>query len=231
MGEIEGWQCILGIAVAIGLGYVANYPPHPMLPGVVFGFVVITIIMVPFLRAATTRRTMALIDLERMEAAYSMLRFRPGSVGSQFKIAEVLYLRGYGRIALPVARGALEKMPADLFREEHKTYSRWQRELGQVNEPETLSCPKCGVPNQLTDVFCRSCGEAYLLDYARGRWMPGNLAGRVISVWLAAALLVIGIPALANAQLPPVARTMLIVLMALGAVGLSVAALLKVFDR
>jgi hypothetical protein len=230
MGDTEAWLAFLCCGMAIGLGFLASKPPHPAIMWAVGGFVILSLPLYPSVRKMNLDRQNAQIDFERMEGAYETLRLRPGNTGAQFRIAEVLYMRGFGRVAIPVALHALSSMPQNLFAAEHRTVDGWRRSHAGTNEAQEVRCPLCGEVNTPREVFCVRCNGPYLLAYARGAWAPAGTM-RILAGWLAGACLTIGVPAVAASPLAAGSKTALIAAMAAAAVLLLFRALAKVFNR
>src|SRR5579862_5005552 len=101
-GEVDGIFGVLGIGVALVMGYFSFMPPVEVLRPFTAGAVVLTVIIFPILRNALNTRELVKIDVEAMEDAYEMLRLKPENHVIRFKLAKLLYGRGNLESALAV---------------------------------------------------------------------------------------------------------------------------------
>ncbi len=209
-GDVETGFGLLSIGVGITLGVLTVAPPVPSLSPLLFLLVVLTVIMFPFVRAQLTKHALAQIDIEEVESAYSQLQQRPDNLGAAMKLARVLHTRGMVGPAIAVAENALSGANPGLFREELRMVSVWKNHLRSSDPIQPLPCLRCGNENAPGTCFCASCGAPYLLDHAKGKWVGSGTATRLIASWLAAVLILAGIPMTA-AALPPLPSVLLIV--------------------
>lgn len=215
-GDIDPLFGLPGIAVAFILGYFSFMPPSEVLRPFTAVATILTVVIFPFLRRTLNERALLAIDVEAMENAYDMLRLKPENHMIRFKLAKLLYERGHIESGLAVGADALRSMPENLFTDEHRIYGRWKRQNPQANLSRTIPCIDCGHPNPPSAITCERCGQPYLLDMARGRWVGRQFAKKLIAAWIAGILALAGIP-LAS-LLPPAAAITVIVLIMAGAV-------------
>jgi hypothetical protein len=148
-----------------------------------------------------------------MERAYDMLREKPDNIGPKLRIAKTLYNRGAVGHAAAVAEESLKTMPKSLFEEEHRMMKSWQR--AAVSAPATeILCIVCGTLNKPGQIYCSRCGAPVLLHFAKGSWISGAMAKRVMAVWMAAVACIVGIPLAASSLSPRQSAGVIIVLLA-----------------
>ncbi|HWA83523.1 MAG TPA: zinc ribbon domain-containing protein [Fimbriimonadaceae bacterium] len=215
-GDIDPLFGVVGIAAAFVLGYFSFMPPTEVLRPFTAVATVLTVVIFPYLRRTLNERALLAIDVEAMENAYAMLREKPENYMARFKLARLLYERGHVESGLAVGAEALSGMPEKLFTEEHRMYGRWHRLNPQANLSKTIPCIDCGHPNPPSAILCQRCGQPYLLDMARGRWVGRQFAKKLIGAWVAGIIALAGIP-LAS-QLPPAAAIVAILLIMAGAI-------------
>jgi hypothetical protein len=183
------------------------------------------LIFYPSIRTNLTNRAMAKIDLEQLERLHEQVRMRSTNTGAKFKIAEMLYRRGFVGHALGLAEALSPDMPASLYPDENRLLRQW-RELnqGRVND-RPIACPRCGTYNLPGGISCEQCHADYLLLTAKGSWLGGYWGLKVIGAWMVAMVALIGIPTLASL---PVRREVIIIGV-LGLMGIGIYALLSTF--
>lgn len=230
-GEVEPLVGFPGIAAAIALGYFSFNPPVGEDPNGRYAMFVrslfaastlVTIAIFPFARRALNRRALVAIDMETMEDVCERLREKPDNDLLKFKLAKLLYERGQIEAALAVGRSALERLPDNLFPEEHRQYGRWSRLNKETPTDRPILCVECGEANPPSQVFCQKCGAAYLVDLARGRVVGRTYGRRLIAAWVTSILALFGI-ALAGSLPPGPAIVVVLGLMALAGMMLYVA--------
>ncbi|HVT12667.1 MAG TPA: zinc ribbon domain-containing protein [Fimbriimonadaceae bacterium] len=217
-GDIDPLFGVAGIAAAFVLGYFSFMPPTEALRPFTAVATVLTVVIFPYLRRTLNERALLAIDVEAMENAYEMLREKPENYMMRFKLARLLYERGHIESGLAIGAEALAGMPEKLFTEEHRMYGRWRRLNPQANLNKMIPCIDCGHPNPLSAILCQRCGQPYLLDMARGRWVGRQFAKKLIAAWIAGIIALAGLP-LAS-QLPPAAAIATIVLIMAAAITL-----------
>lgn len=230
-GEVEPLVGFPGIAAAVALGYFSFNPPVGADPNGSYAMLVrslfaastlVTIVIFPFARRALNRRALAAIDVEAMEDVCERLREKPENDLLRFKLAKLLYERGQIETALAVGRSALEKLPENLFTEEHRQFGRWRRLNNEAPTDRSIPCVECGWANPPSQVFCEKCGASYLVDLARGRIVGKTYGRRLIAAWVASILALFGI-ALAGSLPPGPAIIVVLGLMAVAGMMLYVA--------
>jgi hypothetical protein len=215
-GEVDALFGLVGITIAIMLGYFSFMPPTEALRPFTALAVIITVVVFPFLRQALNQRALVALDAEAMETAYEQLQRKPDNHLMRFKIGKLLYEAGHIPSGLAVAADALRNMPESVFNEEHRMYSRWRRLNSHVNVSQPTPCINCGHPNALTSIHCERCGHPYLIDMISGRWVGRDFAKKLIAGWIAGVFALAGIP-LAS-QLPPLAAIGAILTIMTGAI-------------
>jgi len=200
-GDIDAITGILGIGVAVGLGYEAINPPVPQLSGLTVVAVFVTVIMFPFVRSALDRRQLRGVDIEALERSYQALAVRPDNVIAKFKIAKVLFDLGVCGHALRIGESLVPEMPARFFSDELRTVRRWQAMKLEARFFSPVVCAECHTSNDPGLLFCRKCGAPFLLDFTKGKVVGTRLGKKLISTWISLVAVLIGIPA--AKALPP----------------------------
>jgi hypothetical protein len=211
VGDIDPLTGIVGIFVAIGLGYEAINPPVPEMAPLTVIAVLITVLMFPFARAAMDRRQLRGIDIEALERAYQALAVRPDNVISKFKIAKVLFDLGICGHALRIGETLVPDMPQRFFMEELRTVRKWQMMQIEARFFAPIGCAECQASNPPGNLFCQKCGAAFLLDFAKGRVVGKRLGKKLVATWIVLVSFLIGIPA--AKALPPAACVVTVVAM------------------
>ena len=142
-----------------------------------------------------------------------------------FRLAEVLWHRGFGGHAVGVAQSVMPKMDPHLFREEHQSVEQWKHQLGPNFFPKPVRCLQCGLMNQPGSHLCERCKAPYLLLSARTAWLGPSIGRRILGAWIIALVLVVGIPTTASMGLP----TPMVVLLVLAELALGLVVLLGSF--
>lgn len=209
-GDIETPTGLAGIVLGGLLGLLTVNPPIPGTGPLFFCMILATMLIYPVLRLAIQKREMVSIDIEQIESAYEALSQKPDNVGAKIKLSKGLFDRGMPGPAIAIMEGALLGMPRNLVSDELRTLSSWKLQASDPNHFRPLTCLSCSAVNQPSDIFCKRCRGAYLLERAKGAWMGSTLIKKVIGVWIVVVLLVGAIPATA-AGLPMAAAVPLIV--------------------
>jgi hypothetical protein len=215
-GEVDGIFGMIGIAIALALGYFSFMPPTEALRPFTALAVVGTVVIFPPLRHALNQRALVTLDVEAMERAYEQLQRKPDNYLMLFKIGKLLYEGGHIGPGLAVAAEALKGMPEKVFNEEHRMYARWRRLNSHVNINHPTACIDCGHSNPPTSIHCERCGHPYLIDVIRGRWVGRDFAKKLIGGWIAGVFALAGIP-LAS-MLPPIPAIGAIITIMIGAI-------------
>jgi len=219
IGDIDPMFGCGSIFVAFVLGALTVHPPDPRLSPVFFSGVVITVITFPAIQRSLQRREMARIDIEKIEDLYENLRFRPDNYSAVFRLSEILWHRGFHGHAVGLATSVLPKMDPELFREEHQAVDRWRHQLGANFFPKPVRCLQCGLMNQPGSHLCERCQAPYLLLSARTAWLGPSIGRRILGAWIVAIVILVGIPATSQMQLPiPVIILLVLAELALGLV-------------
>jgi hypothetical protein len=213
-GDIDPIFGVIGIFLAVGLGYVALSPPSPRFNLYTFGAVTGTLVLFPFMRHALNQRGLRAVDVEDVEKAYEILKARPDNHASRFKIARLIYELGLPGHAMRIAERCLEQSPKTFFEEERRMVQRWH----WVALPQTvfhaITCSECGYQNPPGDVFCERCRAPFLLNRLRRKIMPSALGKKLMGAWIAMVAALAGIPYLSEIG-GPLAIAGIIALMAL----------------
>ena len=194
MGEVDPLFGIPGILVGITLAYVAMAPPEPVYSPLALGGIVGMMIVFPIVKRHLDRRAMIQIEILQIESAYRVLALKPDHAPAKFKLAESLYARGLVGPAVGVGEAALAGMPKSLFPEENVTVGRWKEHAEDSDLQRQIPCLECGRPNEAAAIHCERCGSPFLSAYARGRWLGPSLALKLVASWVAATIMLVGLP-------------------------------------
>src|SRR5205823_4189125 len=83
------------------------------------------------------------------------------------------------------------------FRTEEHQVKRWMKEIAaDPTSGRPIACPHCGHLNDLTDIVCANCGEAYMLTLARGLDVRQRFIGKLLLAAAAIAGLIVGASAI-----------------------------------
>lgn len=226
MGEVDGAFAATSVILVLGLAAVATSPPEPYIAYVCAAGVIGLVVFFPIVRSTLNKRAMAKIDLEHLERLHEQIRFRPDNIGTKFRIAEMLYHRGYAAHAMGLAESLTPKMPPQLYANEYRLLEDWRRQWRGNPPMRVIACPKCGTYNPPGDLLCTRCGDEYLLKSAKGVWVTGGWAIKLVVAWLVAIVGIVGIPAVAKSKLPREAVLAVIIALLVGAAYLFVRAFL-----
>jgi hypothetical protein len=218
-GEVDVLIGFCGLALGVGIGALAFVSRNQEIAPYLLFASISMLLIVPLIRAFANKRELAQMDVEQIEKGYDQLDEKPDNVGAKFRIAKMLYQRGAVEQAVAIADKALEGLPKAIFEDEHRTVRTWKRTI--VNAKATqVTCLRCGASNKLGDLYCYRCQGPLMLFYARGSWVHPVIFRRVLIVWMAAMVSIVGIP-LAAANLPagkstPAVFVLLMITVALG---------------
>lgn len=213
-GEVETFFGILAIALGLMLGYLTSNPPVDSMAPLFFLMVVGTMVFFPFLRHAIHRRELAALDLERLEDAYRGLNQNSRNPLPAFRLAEILWDRGLPGHAIAIADRALTGQQVDVFRDEIQVIKRWKATPLKPDAYRSLACLRCRTLNPPGEFFCVKCGDDFLMDIARGAWLPRSVALKWLGGWILVVMLLAAVPA--AAQLLPPALAVPVIVGALG---------------
>ena len=194
-GEVDALGGIAGILIALVMGGMAWVSPEQA-PYLLIGALSI-VILFPIARALKDKRELAQIDLHQLERAYEQLSLKPDNVGAKIKIAKTLYDRGAHEHAAAVVEKAIKGLPKQIYEEEHRLVKQWRRGLVSNGSGE-LPCVVCNAKNKPGELFCYRCGAPFLLHYAKGHWVHPSVIRRLLVVWMAAMISIVGIPLTAS---------------------------------
>jgi hypothetical protein len=201
--EVDTIAGILGILLAVAVGFLAVNPPHPSLAPVFVVIAIVTVAVAPVTRAAMNRAALQSIEVEAIERAYEMLSTKPDNFGAKIRLARALWGKGIRAHAVAIADSALRNAPEEMFAEEHRMLKQWRAAENDDPGVQRIRCVDCGIPNTPGGMFCSRCGAPFLLDYAQGKWMKSGVIQRVTAGWIAAVAALVAIPSIAVA-FPPV---------------------------
>lgn len=216
MGDVEVGAGVFAILTGLGLGWVTIAPPEPYLSIVCFVGVMSMVIFYPVVRANLTKRAMVKIDLEHLERLHEQVRMNPNNVAAKFKIADMLFQRGFVSHGMALGENLAEKMPKDLYPEENRTLKNWREATRGRLSSRPLPCPKCGTYNPPGDFRCVSCGEEYLLELAQGNWLRGFWGMKLLAGWLVAMVATVGIPTVTSLNIPRGTMIAMVLVLMLG---------------
>jgi hypothetical protein len=212
-GEVEPLVGFAGIVISLSLGGLAIVPNTRHLAPFLLVAALGAMILIPMARAQHEKWEHAKIDLGRVERAYELLRRDRNNIEAKMRIAKVLYQRGYVPQAVTLAEKALDKAPRAVFEEEFRMLRQWQ--VHPIAQPvPSLVCIECGSKNKPGEVFCGKCRAPILLHYARGSWVAPNAFRRMLLIWVAGGLSIVGIPLAQSRMLPN--KSSLVVVLLLG---------------
>ncbi|HEY3779452.1 MAG TPA: zinc ribbon domain-containing protein [Fimbriimonadaceae bacterium] len=215
-GEIEPIVGIAGVIIALTLGGLAIVPNTRHLAPFLLASALGAMILIPMARAQHEKMELAKIDVGRVEKAYDLLRKDRNNVEAKMRIAKVLYKRGYTAQAITLASNALDKAPRALYEEELRMLRQWQ--VHPIAQPVPgLTCVECGAKNKAGEVFCGKCRAPILLHYARGSWVAPNAFRRMLMIWVAGGLSIVGIPLAQSRMLPNKSRVVVVLLLSCSA--------------
>lgn len=219
-GEVEALYGVPAALLIVVLGFFTTKPPEPWLSPVLFFAIICSGALYPVARLMLNRRAHARIDVELLENLYDTLYDKPGNVGAKFRMAEVLYNRGLIGQAVAIGEDLLTAMPKPMFDAEHRVVAGWKAVAKDPNLFRPLSCPACGMFNAPGTLWCRRCGDPYLIEVARGRWLKPVVFRRFLAAWVAAMIVIVAIPVTLRAPGFPVPLTvaLIVVEMAIGGV-------------
>jgi hypothetical protein len=192
-GEIDtvfGLVCVLALLTMGGLALVSkNQDVAPYLMGGAFS----AVLLFPIARSQKNSRDLAKLDLEKLEKAYEELKSNPRNLGARFQVAKILHSRGLADQAIVLAEEALKGAPRGVFEEELQTLKKWKRQ--PIAQPVPgITCLSCGQKNKAGSPFCKACGGPILLYYAKGQWINPYSLRKVMLIWLAILVPLVGVP-------------------------------------
>lgn len=210
-GDVDFPICLVGISVALALGYLTMNPPRPEFAPWIALATAAPVVCYPFLSAGMQKRALVQIDIEDVARAYDALGHRPTNPALKFRLAKALYNRGMVNAAVAIGQSCLKELPQRHYLDEYRMLAGW-RTHADKNPPATFACLQCGKPNEPGIVFCQGCGGRLFLPHAEGKWVGRATLQRVMVVWFGLMLLAFGIPA-ATMALQPLAALLVILLM------------------
>lgn len=217
--EIDLLSGIIGIWIAIGLGYICFKPPVPALSPLAFFAVIVTIVSYPAVRQTMNQRELREVDVDALKRAYENLAMRPMDTLAQFRIARLAYTLGMPGHALRIAEDVASRMPDRVFVEEHRIVRQWRKAINKPDYFRPIQCIECNLMNDPGAIHCRRCGAPFLLHRAQGKAIGKQQAKKIIACWAALMVILAGIP-MATALTPMLSIPVILVLM--GMAGLAV---------
>lgn len=209
--EIDVALGIVSLMLALVVGYFTVEPPAPWVSPLLFLVAVGTLMAVPAAQAGLRRRAVAALDLDRITEAYEAAEARPDNLSAVLQMARFLHVRGLPGHAIYLMDDALAKMPAALLQDEQRILHAWKLRPPAPEAFDPLPCLRCGQRNEAGRIHCERCGARFLLDHAERRWLPkGSATRRLLVAWIAAALVLVCIPATAALPLPAAAVVALV---------------------
>ncbi len=192
-GEVDvafGIICVIVLMTMGGLALVA--PNQKMAPYLLIAALSL-VVLFPMVRSHKEKLELAKIDLDQLEKAYDELKMNRLNVGARFRIAKLLHARGIVDQAIVLAEESLKNVPRGVFEEEAQALKKWKRH--PVPQPVPgVNCLMCGHKNKAGTTFCQNCNGPVLLYYAKGQWIHPNLLKRVLLIWMALIVPLLGIP-------------------------------------
>jgi len=192
--EVDFISGVAGLCVCIFLGLVALDPPMPWMSGIAFLSMLVTVILYPAVRAYMNHHQLNMVDVESVEEIYEGLAEKPDNATLRLRMARILYVKGMVGHAITLADEALQKMPRNLFADEHRMVQTWKRSATNPEYFRPLPCLNCSFPNQPGRLHCQRCGNAFFIDLVRGRWVSKGLGRKLLTAWGALLALALGIP-------------------------------------
>ncbi len=215
-GDIDAGFGFLGLCAGIALGALTVFSPNPALSPLLLAAAVSIVVLFPFVRSLVNRHALAQLDVEQVERSYEMLEQKPSNSAASLRLARVLYSRGIRGHAIRIAESAFQGMPSSFFQDEARMLQQWKLQTTEPNEFRDLPCARCGELNSAGTLFCTRCKAPFLLDYARGRWVEGSAAQKLIATWFLAVVLLVAIPFTASLLTPTVGVVLICIEVALG---------------
>ncbi|MBS1708855.1 MAG: hypothetical protein JSS65_09065 [Armatimonadetes bacterium] len=217
-GDIEVVYGVPALLVVLAMGFLTTRPPDPALSPFLFVGVLGTVVMYPVVRKSLEGRAHVKIDLELLSGAYATLESKPDTMGPRIRMAEIVAARGMYATAVKLMEPIVATMTPSIFSGELKSYASWQAMVWDANAYAPVACPACGVRNQPGELYCQRCQGQFVLDRARVAWLGAGISRRLLSAWMFGSLVVVGIPVVAQAGLPPLLTGLLVVAMMAGGI-------------
>ncbi|MCU0315565.1 MAG: zinc ribbon domain-containing protein [Fimbriimonadaceae bacterium] len=229
-GEIDAIVGVSSLFVAFGLAFITIQSRDPVVTPLTFFAVLCIMCCYPFVAMTMRNREMAKIDVEQIGRVYEQLAKDKENPVLLFRLAELLYARGYRGQAASIGnriRSQLE--PANLFRTELSLIQSWLLEAKSSEAFKACRCPACGTLNPVSEAFCRRCGEPHMLYVAQGMWAGKDVVGQVLAGLSVGLIGLVGFPYVLSLGLPIWAISLVVVFMALAIILLVGRAFFHVF--
>jgi len=194
MTEVDVLTGVFGIGLCLGLGYSIIQPPVPMLRPLSAAAIFLSGVMFPIIRAAFHRRELRDADVEGVLKGYEGLVFRPNNPTAQIRLAKHLYRLGVRGHAMALAEVALQNLPVQYFRDDHRMVEQWRTRPPRPEEFAPIPCAECQHPCPAGTAHCAACGSRFLLDRVRGRVLSSALGRRLLGAWISMVVALGGIP-------------------------------------
>ncbi|HWD40545.1 MAG TPA: zinc ribbon domain-containing protein [Fimbriimonas sp.] len=201
-GDVDPLTGVVGIFVALGLGYAAVSPPVPIVSPIACGIVFLTVLTYPAFQLFLHKHQTHSIDIEVIEKAYRGIGQHPANPLVKFKLAEAVYRVGLIGHAVAIGDAALANVPERIATEEHRVLKRWKSSGVPPNTLQPIPCVDCQTPCEPGWTHCRNCGGFFLLDRSKGKILPTGVVRKLTAIWVTAVVLIVGIPSLTALPTP-----------------------------
>jgi len=192
-GEVDAIFGVTAILVLLTIGGMAMVTTNQKIAPYLLAGACSAVILFPIARSQSDKRALIKLDLEKLEKAYEDLKINPRNIGARFRVAKILHSRGLVDQAIVLAEESLKGAPRGVFEEEMQTLKGWKRH--PIAQPVPgVTCLACGQKNKAGTAFCKGCGGPVLLYYAKGLWINPHSLRKVLLIWLAIMLPLVGMP-------------------------------------
>lgn len=222
LDEISVIVAFLGVCLAVLLGVLTRNPPDPRLPPIILAVVCLTVLIFPVASLALHRRRLDAIDADIVERAYEVLREKPTNVGSEVRIATILFERGLPGHAIAILESVLRRTPPGIMDAEKRTLNAWRERTPPELLDEPVTCADCGAANRPAGVYCYRCHGPFLLHFLAGGFVAKGL-GSLVAAWLGVIALVLALALSAMLLSPAMAAASVAAILALAAAGIALA--------
>lgn len=216
-GDLDPFTGTVAILMGPFLGLMTITTEEPTLRLLLFFTVLATVILFPPVKAVLDKRTVALMDRERMGTAYDNAEKYPDNAIARLTIARALIAHGHVAHSVAIAERVLAGATHSHYGEELRTLGTWRRLAKKLPPATPIRCPKCGRTNDPGELWCAHCQARVYVAYVGGDPSKAAFARKLVSLWIVAVAALVGIPSLATSLPPALSIVAIIVLMALGA--------------
>jgi hypothetical protein len=194
-GEVEAVFAVTAIGLGLGVGVMAIKPPVPWLSPVLLLIAVLTVALFVPLRKAVQEHQLTGIDAESLSRYIESLARQPDNLAARIHAGDLLFRAGHKGHAVALCRDAVAGLNPAVFRAEIQALRFWEANT-RPDEIRAAPCLRCGVANEPGTLACVNCSAPVILDLVRGTTFQGDLAKRLVSIWIVGALVLGGIPVL-----------------------------------